>query len=381
MLEFIELCNIFSPTQFGFRKGKSTETALMEFTEFVQTGLTQKKSIGTIFMDLSKAFDVMDHKILKEKLFHYGFRGTFLDLLMSFLSNRKYFVHVNGLKSDVKALNIGVPQGSTLGPLLFLIFINDMKNCSNILKFIQFADDTTIMHESTDINVLNKTLEIEANKVILWFNSNKLIINLSKTNSMLFTNQNNVRNLNISLNNSNIECVKEATFLGVVLDNKLSWKAHVKHISRKISKSIAILKFVKYSFPIDALRIIYMALIFSHLNYCNLIWGSAYSTNLDPLIKLQKKAVRIVNKSGFFAHTAPIFNSLRILNVQQIFLLNCLCFMYKCFKLNLFPSYRSKMIKQSDLHPYKTRGNSLLRIPKNRLTLCINSFYSRGIQY
>ena len=147
-----------------------------------------------------------------------------------------------------------------------------MKNSSQILKFIQFADDTTIMDKSDDLNVLNDSLETEANKVLLWFNANKLIINLSKTNSMLFSNHNRAKNLNISLNNNKIETLNETTFLGVVIDNKLSWKAHVKHISNKISKSIAILKLVKYSFPTDALRVIYMALIFSHLNYCNLFW-------------------------------------------------------------------------------------------------------------
>ena len=274
-----------------------TETALVEFSDFIHNGLTKKHNVGSIFMDLRKAFDVMDHSILKIKLEHYGFRGKFLDFLMSFLIQRKYFVYVNGRSSDIKTVNIGVPQGSTLGPLLFLIFINDMKNCSLLLKFIQFADDTTLLFSSSDIKILNEILEREANKVILWFNANKLIINLTKTNCMMFTNKRNIPQLNITLNNTVLEVKSETTFLGVVIDNKLSWKAHILHISGKISKSIAIIRLLRYSFPKNILRMIYMSLIFSHINYCNLIWGSAKKTILEPLFKLKKKEVRLVNNS------------------------------------------------------------------------------------
>ena len=126
-------------------------------------------------MDLSKAFDVIDHSILKTKLEHYGFRGIFLNLLTDFIKDRKYFVCVNGLKSDIITSNIGVPQGSTLGPLLFLIYINDMKNCSDLLKFIQFADDTTLLFRSKNIEQLNSILEKECNKVITWLSANRLV--------------------------------------------------------------------------------------------------------------------------------------------------------------------------------------------------------------
>ena len=124
---------------------KSTETALMKFTDFVQNGLAKKQNVGTIFMDLSRAFDVMNHDILKVKLEHYGFRGIFLHFIMSFVRERKYFVNVNGTNSEVRTVNIGIPQGSTLGPLFFLLYVNDMENSSNLLQFVQFANDTTII--------------------------------------------------------------------------------------------------------------------------------------------------------------------------------------------------------------------------------------------
>ena len=133
MLKFIYVHKIFSKSQFGFRKGVSTETALINFIDYIHKGLTAKHYVRAVFMDLSKAFDVMDHDILETKLQHYGFRGTFLEFLMRFVRNRKYFVNVNGMNSNSETVNIGVPQGSTLGPLLFLLYVNDMKNCSSLL--------------------------------------------------------------------------------------------------------------------------------------------------------------------------------------------------------------------------------------------------------
>ena len=379
MLEYIQKFNVFSKTQFGFRKEMGTETALVEFTDFIHKGLSKRSNVGAIFMDLSKAFDVMDHSILKIKLEHYGFRGNFLDFLMSFLTQRKYYVHVNGHSSDIKTVNIGVPQGSTLGPLLFLIFINDMKNCSILLKFIQFADDTTILFSSNDIDILNEILEREANKVISWFNANKLIINVSKTSCMLFSNKRCVPQLNITLNNTVLEVQTETTFLGVVIDNKLSWKAHISFISSKISKSIAILRLLRYSFPKNILRMIYMSLVFSHINYCNLIWGSANKTNLEPLFKLQKKAVRLVNNSQYLDHTDPIFYSLKILTIHKVFQLNCLIFIHKCLKKGKFPDFRNRFKKNSECHTYRTRINHLYRIPPERLDICRNSYFAQGL--
>ena len=180
MIDFIEQNHIFSKTQFGFRSGLSTESALAHFIDKIHNGLNKRHHIVAIFMDLSKEFDVLDHNILVQKLEHYGFSGKFLELIMSFISNRHYFVSVNGMKSDTKTINIGVPQGSTLGPLLFLIYINDMCNSSSILEFLQFADDTTLTLSGPKLNTLTQLIETELEKVLDWLLANKLIINLTK---------------------------------------------------------------------------------------------------------------------------------------------------------------------------------------------------------
>ena len=156
-----------------------TETALMHYIDHLQNELNDKKHAISIFMDLSKAFDVIDHKILETKLKHYGFRGKFLEFLLSFIKDRKYFVHINGKNSETKTVNIGVPQGSTLGPLFFLIFINDMVHCSILLFLSQFTDDSTITYSSLDLDYALK-IEVEFKKVLEWLAANKFIINLDK---------------------------------------------------------------------------------------------------------------------------------------------------------------------------------------------------------
>ena len=283
---------------------------------------------------------------------------------MNFLKDRKYFVSVNGHKSDMKKVNIGVPQGSTLGPLLLLIYINDIINSSKILKFILFADDTTVLFENKNINVLNNVLLEEINKVMKWFSVNKLLINLSKTNTMLFTNKRGNPKLHIFVEDILLEEKQSVTFLGVIIDNKLLWKDHIKLVCSKISKSIGILCYLRHVYPLHILRMLYMSLFFSYLNYCNLVWGSACDSHLKPLLTLQKKAVRIITKSAYDERSAPIFKSLKILQLPKIHKLNCLSFMFKSLKSNDYPSHRNKILQNSANHNYETRHRDLFYTPK-----------------
>jgi len=182
MVDFLNDNNILSATQFGFRKNMGTEAALLNYIDHIQNELNLTNHTISIFLDLSKAFDVIDHKILKTKLYHYGFRGKFLEFILSFIKDRKYFVHINGENSTTKTVNIGVPQGSTLGPLLFLLYINDMAKCSIHLFLSQFADDSTITYSSeSSVDDAKKQIEEEFKKVLEWLAANKLIITLSKT--------------------------------------------------------------------------------------------------------------------------------------------------------------------------------------------------------
>ena len=379
MYSFLEKNDILSSSQHGFRKKHSTESALINYINNINKGLNNSEYVASIFMDLSKAFDVIDHTILKQKLEHYGFRGAFLDFIISYVQNRQYFVSTNGYKSPIKTVNIGVPQGSILGPLLFLLYVNDMKNSSDVLHFLQYADDSTTTYSSDNLNNCLAVMKSECNKVLDWLLANKLIINLNKTFLMVFTNRKRQAEISININNQTIKEINECKFLGVMLDNKLNWKSHVTHISNKISKSVAILRYLKFIFPKYILKTLYLTLVYPYLIYCNIIWCTADKTIVKPLILLQKKSLRIICKADFFDHTDPLFKETKLLKIEQIFKLNCAQFIYKCYNTNLFNDFRSELITHREIHNYNTRGSSQLRLPFTSLKKCQQSFFHVGI--
>ena len=379
MIEFINKFKLLSDTQFGFRENLSTETALLNFIDIVHKGLTLKQNTGAVFMDLSKAFDIMNHDILETKLEHYGFRGYFLQFLMSFVRKRKYFVNINGSNSETVTIDIGVPQGSTLGPLFFLLFVNDMKESSSLIKFIQFADDTTLLFSCNNFNQLQSILENESKKVSEWLTTNKLLLNTTKTQLMVFSFKRNNPKLSIVLNNTTITEVNEVNFLGVIVDKMLTWKSHIAHICSKVSKCLAILRLVKSIFPKNILKMVYMALFNSYLSYCNLIWGSATVGIVKPLFMHKKKAVRILTNSKFLEHTRPLFNKVKVLTVFQIYESNTLSFIYKCIKCNQYSKLRERILVNSNVHNHNTREKTLRVNIRARLEICKNSFLYYGI--
>ena len=367
MINFIEKNSILSETQFGFRKGFSTEAAITQFVDEIHKGLNDRQYTAAVFMDLSKAFDVLDHDILKLKLEHYGFRGIFLEFILNFIKERKYFVSVNGLKSDTKTVTNGVPQGSTLGPLLFLLYVNDMKASSGLLRFNQFADDTTTTYTGKDLDIVKETVENETKKVLTWLAANKLIINIKKTHTMLFTNKRGNNTLHITIQNIELEQKDSCKFLGIIIDKNLSWKSHIEYITNKISKNIALLGRLKHTFPKSILKSLYYSLVLPYLNYGNIIWASADKTCLNGMVILQKKAIRIISKAQYFAHSGPLFKTLEILSLEKIYKLNCLLFIYKIVNMNMYKEMKKRVFRNSDVHSHITRNRSQYRIPRTRL--------------
>ena len=196
---------------------------------------------------------------------------------------------------------------------------------------------------------------------------------------MHFSNKRGNYNLNIKILNTKIEEREVVTFLGVKIDKNLTWKQHLHHISNKISKAIAILYKIKHSFPKHILRMIYMSLIYTYINYCNIIWGSAYECHLNPLIVLQKKAIRLINNSEFRDPSAPIFYSLKLLPISKIFHLNCLLFFYNCLFNNSSPMIKHKILQNCPTHNHATRYRNQIRPPRERLEICRKSYRSQSI--
>ena len=248
---FIHKHNILTSFQYGFRKGYSTDMAAVNLVDKISTALDKKLSTIGIFIDLSKAFDTIDHTILLNKLFAYGFRGVAYTWIESYLKNRVQYVHYNGMSSYKLTCNIGVPQGSILGPLLFLLYINNIHSASEVSDFILFADDTTILFHDKDLNGVTLQAEVEFTKIIHWLNANKLSLNIKKTKVLIFDNKrHDDTNLYLSLGGTVIKPSSHTKFLGILIDNKLNWKEHISYITKTIARENGIIyKTKKFSSP------------------------------------------------------------------------------------------------------------------------------------
>ena len=222
--KFIDKYKLLTESQYGFRSNRSTSLAILELIEEISTALDNKDYTIGVFIDLRKAFDTIDHKLLLTKLEHFGIRGIVNDWLKSYLSNRKQFVEINKTQSDPLEVLCGVPQGSVLGPLLFIMYINDICNASTLLKMILFADDTNLFRSGRDLELLCKEISDELHKLNLWFSVNKLSLNVAKTNFILFSGRKIIKDVRISIDDQIIERVYHTKFLGVYIDDKLSWK-------------------------------------------------------------------------------------------------------------------------------------------------------------
>ena len=335
LTDFIEKYNILSNSQYGFRKDRSTSLALLDFMEKLSSGIDKSKVTVGVFIDLKKAFDTIDHTLLIDKLKYYGTQGIASNWLKSYLSQRKQLVNFNNVYSDQLDVICRVPQGSILGPKLFILYINDICNISKLLNFIIFADDTNIFCTGNNLEETCKLISIELKKLQTWFALNKLSLNVTKTNFMVFGKKFSSRDCQVTINEFKIDRVYVTKFLGVQIDAELSWKPHATEVKNKVYKSLAILKKVKKSLNKDTMLKIYCAIVQSHLSYCVEIWGNCSKVLLSPIIKAQKVAIRLVCNLGFRDHTSSSFKSLKVLKFTDIVKFKLQLLMFNAWNVKL----------------------------------------------
>ena len=240
------------------------------------------------------------------------------------------------------------------------MFINDVVNCVDLLKFILFADDINLFHHSRDLSQLQIDCNKKLSRLSEWFRANKLSLNVLKTNFILFGSKpipTNNNNFQLILDGNVIERVTVNKFLGVFLDEKLKWTQHLNHISNKISKGLGIIGRVRNIMPNDVLLTLYYSLIYPYLTYCCIVWGGASNTALHHLSVLQNRAIRLITRSPFRTSATPLFVLLKLLKVTDISRLQILLFMYKC-KNKQVPVNCLNLCPLNLNHPYNMRSTN-----------------------
>jgi hypothetical protein len=363
LYKYISLHGILSPSQYGFQKNMSIEMAILEMQDRIIKALSNKLWCIGVFLDLSKAFDTLNHNILLSKLSYYGIRGTSLNWFHSYLENRSQFVSFIDKDSEYKKTICGVPQGSILGPLLFILYINDFSNISQDNQKILFADDTNILYTGPDINSLIPHINSSLDNIYRWFSANKLSLNVEKTNYVVFHRFRQViPNFShpILIDSRQIKRVNTVKFLGIYLDQNMNWKEHISVKSNQIAKVNGILCRLKHQLPHNILKTIYNSLVLPHINYAVTSWGNTANNELKRIKILQKKSIRILSNSKYISHTEPLFKKLRLLKVEDIFKLNC-CKMYHKLTKGLTPSYfHTELETNSHIHAHNTRQQNLI---------------------
>jgi hypothetical protein len=334
-----------------------------------------------IFLDFSKAFDTVNHKILLEKLSYYGIRGVANKWVDSYLSNRKQFTTYNGSNSSISNVKCGVPQGSILGPILFLLYINDLGTVSKLLSPIMFADDSNLFISGKNLLDISNTLNQELPLLIEWLRANRLSLNVDKTHVMIFGKKNitSLPPIDIKINGKSLTILEKTKFLGVILDTGLTWKDHINYMTKKLSKSIGILSIARKTLSQKTLIQLYHAFISPYLNYCVLIWGNAPASSLWPILKLQKLAIRIVANEGYRVSSLLFCKKHKILRLPEIYTFNAGIFMFKFTNDLLPPLFSSLFSTNSDFHRYPTRSANLLRVPLARSRIADSFITKTGV--
>ena len=369
LYSFLNVNKCIYELQFGFRKNHSTNHALIDLTEDIRGSLDNNMFAVGVFIDLQKAFDTVDHNILLSKLEHYGIRGISYNWFKSYLTNRKQYVLVNETKSKLLSVNFGVPQGSVLGPLLFLLYINDLNKAIKYSTTRHFADDTSLLIKKKSLKQLQKQLNIDLKSLYKWLNANKISLNVGKTELIIFRNIKKEidYDLKIKINGKKLLPTTHVKYLGIYLDSHLKWNYHCEILAAKLSRMNGLLSKIRYYVTPNTLKEIYFAIFSSLMLYNAQIWGQYINKYVNRITKLQNKALRIINFAQYDSPKDTLYKNSNILKFSDnIKVLNIL-YVYDSLKRTLPNILNNNFHLQKNNHSYMTKGSiqSHVNLPKS----------------
>ena len=353
LTSFLNKNNLITNSQHGFREGYSTETATTEISQYIADKLDKGEYVVGVFFDLSKAFDTLDPSFLSKKLEKLGIRGNVNEWIISFITHRRLVVNIENTYSEEFEVELGTPQGSVLGPLLFLLYINDLPNHIQDAKVLMYADDTTIIIADKCKDALNTAVNKVMEQFLNWCVSNHLIINVNKTVCVEFSGKYKYPNTEwiFKLSNTVLEISLDTKFLGTYLDYRTSWSNHINKVCAKLNKSYFSIATLKNTLTEDALLNVYYANVHSVIAYNIISWGQA--TEIDRVFIIQKRIIRLLFNLTYMESCRPSFKSKKILTFTGIYLLKLLCYIHE---------HKNQFVSNNHIHTYLTRNSNHIHI-------------------
>jgi hypothetical protein len=380
--KFVNLSSILIEEQSGFRENHSCETALVFLLNKWKKLIEEKQTIFSVFLDLKRAFETISRCKLIKVLENYGFGGVVLEWFRDYLTDRTQRTRFNSAISSSRENKLGVPQGSVLGPLLFILYVNDVKDILSRCNVNLFADDTVIYvaHKNPDIacDILNDDLE----NIYYWMNSKKLKINCDKTKVLIISNKKDIvrNNFDVIMNGEHLEVVDNVKYLGVKIDDQLRFDEHISYTIQKIAVNVGLMSRMSSIMNFETKVLVYKSLIAPHFDYCGTIMFLANKLQQKRLQRQQNKALRLILKCDWMTPTNLMLEAVNFLSVKQRIVFNVLTFIHK-MKLQLLPNYlSSKLTTGRHVHRYGTRNANELRTENFRMASTQNDMFYNGIR-